>query len=91
MHGKAKGYGYVAGTDKYEGHAWNKITIEGKPFLCDTTWGSGGIGKIKQEIKSVRRGFTLRQGGGATSNGSGTCDFHLTGQITKITSKYPTK
>lgn len=75
MHGKAKGYGYVAGTDKYAGHAWNKITIEGKPFLCDTTWGSGGIGKIKQEIKSVRRGFTLRQGGGQLRTAVGHATF----------------
>lgn len=50
--GYAKGFNHKRGSNfERSNHAWNLIDIEGKRFLMDVTWASGGVGYQNGQLK----------------------------------------
>ncbi|GJJ72107.1 hypothetical protein EMPS_04464 [Entomortierella parvispora] len=54
VNGDAKGMGYKQESGKLgEGHAWNRVTINGEHLLIDSTWGGAMNNVPGQEIKAI--------------------------------------
>lgn len=60
IEGVAKGSAVVIGDRKPGKHAWNAISIDGKWYMCDPTWGSGYTDiKVTTFTKSFRDQYFL--------------------------------
>jgi len=65
VHGDAKGMGYKQESGKLgEGHAWNRVTINGEHLLIDSTWGGALNNNPGEQItdmakKKIRNGYFL--------------------------------